>query len=250
MLRQHIKTHQLAQAARVSVQAVRDYEVGGLLPAVPRLSNGYRTYTARHLAALQTIRALIDAGYTRGEMSAIMNAIHAGSVHHALAIVDQHHADLDDRRRRMLSLESEVLHNVNADQQHIPDIPPQRIPIGSAAALVGVRPSTIRFWESLGLLAIERNASSGFREFGPSDLHRLHAIRQMRALHCSWDTIRSTLGEWKPASRPDTSVASARHVSELDHASYLNARATALVWSYARVTDDSDTQMVEAMFCG
>ena len=218
------------------------------MPPVPRLGNGYRSYSARHLAALHTIRALRAAGYTRDEMTTIMSAIHAGSIQCALAIIDRHHAAIDERRRWMLALNPEVLDMVNADQQSAAVIGSQRIPIGRAAALVGVRPSTLRFWESLGLLEIERDKSNGYREFGEIDLLRIDIIKRMRSMNCSWEMIRGTFQELEDASQSNTQRVVTRQFNELDYASCMNTRATALVWSYTNVTDDTDLRSVDAFF--
>ncbi len=48
------RTSDLAKAAQVGVQQVRNYEAGGLIPPAERAANGYRQYTRQHLVALTT----------------------------------------------------------------------------------------------------------------------------------------------------------------------------------------------------
>lgn len=47
---------ELGTAAGVDVETIRYYEKVGLMPAPERGANGYRSYTARHLAQLTFIR--------------------------------------------------------------------------------------------------------------------------------------------------------------------------------------------------
>lgn len=238
-----MKTHQLAEAAGISEQAVRDYEANNLLPLVSRLANGYRNYTARHLAALLTIRALRAASYTRAEMVTIMNALHDRSIHLALDVLDRHHADLDARRRQIV-----VPQPVNAGHWQRASTQPGSVNISQAAAVVGVRPSTLRFWESLSLLTVDRNASSGFREYDESDLDRLHAIRQMRSLDFDWETVRLMSSTRGNPQHPARRSASERQLETLGHASRDQAKATAMVWAYFLIPEDCDEDLVEAVF--
>ena len=61
-LRHALRTIDLARAAGISVQQVRNYESLGLLPPAERSKSGYRLYTECHLAALKTARGLVG-GY-------------------------------------------------------------------------------------------------------------------------------------------------------------------------------------------
>jgi DNA-binding transcriptional MerR regulator len=72
-----LRTIDLARAAGISVQQVRNYEAFGLLPPVSRSKSGYRLYTQQHLAALKTARSLV-AGYGWQRMPKIMQALHLG----------------------------------------------------------------------------------------------------------------------------------------------------------------------------
>ncbi|WP_433431929.1 MerR family transcriptional regulator [Nonomuraea sp. CA-141351] len=50
--------------------------------------------------------------------------------------------------------------------------------IGDAAAAAGLTPRALRFYEQQGLLAARRMAS-GHREYGPDDVDRLRAVREL-----------------------------------------------------------------------
>lgn len=221
-------TRDLARAARISEQAVRDYEASGLLPPVPRQENGYRAFAATHLAALCVLRGLKEAGYSRGGVTMVMQAIERGSLSPALALLDQHH--------HLLSVRRMALAQAGADQSAGSEVPSdsarRRLSIGEAAKRLGVRTSTLRFWESLGLFRVARNPANGFREFDEADIERIAGIIRMRALGISWDAIReATRAGHANVPEGGTSAIDA----DMARQSWLNARATAIVCAYAAV---------------
>ena len=63
-----MRAGQLADAAGVSVQAIRFYERRGLLPAPPRLSSGYRDYPAEMLSRVLLIKQMQGLGFTLREL--------------------------------------------------------------------------------------------------------------------------------------------------------------------------------------
>jgi DNA-binding transcriptional MerR regulator len=70
-----MKVGQLAEAAGVSVQAVRFYERKGLLPAPPRLSSGYRDYPAETVRAVQFIKQMQGFGFTLRELEGFIRLL-------------------------------------------------------------------------------------------------------------------------------------------------------------------------------
>src|SRR5215471_4298905 len=96
-VRPYLRTRDLALAGHMSVQQVRNYEASGLIPQAQRSQNGYRLYTQQHLAALQTVRSMVP-GYGWQRTPAMMQAIHRGDLAAALAIIDEHHAELAGKR--------------------------------------------------------------------------------------------------------------------------------------------------------
>src|SRR4051794_31948563 len=92
-----LRTTDLAQAAGISVQQVRNYEAGNFIPPAQRSPSGYRLYTEKHLAAIKTARSLLD-GYGWKLAREIMQAVHGGDLPTALALVDERHAELAHKR--------------------------------------------------------------------------------------------------------------------------------------------------------
>ncbi len=65
--------------------------------------------------------------------------------------------------------------------------------IGQAARAAGVPASTLRFWESQGLLRPAERTASGYRLYGPAELERLRFIRAAQQVGFRLEDIRSLL---------------------------------------------------------
>jgi DNA-binding transcriptional MerR regulator len=69
----------------------------------------------------------------------------------------------------------------------------KRITIGDAARASGVKVPTIRYYESIGLLAEPSRSEGNQRSYEPSDLRRLVFIRHARELGFDVEAIRTLL---------------------------------------------------------
>jgi|SRR5579875_2101043 len=65
--------------------------------------------------------------------------------------------------------------------------------IGELAKQVGVNVQTVRFYERRGLLPEPTRKESGYRIYGPDDLHRLRFIRHAKTLGFSLNEIATIL---------------------------------------------------------
>lgn len=74
------------------------------------------------------------------------------------------------------------------------------LPIGALARDTGVKVPTIRFYETIGLLARPDRTASNRRVYGPDTVRRLKFIRHSRELGFEVDAIRQLL---KLADHPD-----------------------------------------------
>jgi DNA-binding transcriptional MerR regulator len=168
----------LARAAGISTQQIRNYADAGILPPTPRTPAGYRRFDARHRQALLTYRALAR-GYGSDTARAVMQAVHAGDLPAALSLVDAGHAALHEQRRS-LQATGEALEAV-AEQAPDPSaVPRSGMRIGAVAALLGVRSSALRVWESAGLLAPAREPGTRYRRFGSADIRDARMISMLR----------------------------------------------------------------------
>lgn len=90
--------------------------------------------------------------------------------------------------------------------------------IGELAATAAVTTKTIRYYESIGVLAEPARTESGYRSYGPDAIERLEFIRQAQASGLALAEIRSIL-EIKDRggqSCRHTQALLARRLDELD----------------------------------
>ncbi|MFB4320442.1 MerR family transcriptional regulator [Actinomadura sp. 21ATH] len=187
----------LARIAGVSAQQIRNYADSGVLPPAPRTPAGYRRFGAAHRHALLTYRALAR-GYGWPAAREIMQAVHAGDVPAALALVDAAHAGLHEQR---LALEAtrEALEAVAGSEPEPAPSSRSVLRIGEAAARLGVRTSALRVWEAAGLITPRRDPVTGYRGFGPADVRDAQMISMLRAGRYPLAQIRPILDDLRRA---------------------------------------------------
>lgn len=233
----------LARAAGVSTQQIRNYADAGILPPTPRSPAGYRRFGTRHRDALLTYRALLPA-YGPDTAQAIMRAVHAGDLSLALTLIDAGHVALHEQR---LSLRAagealEAVAKETPDDTPQPDTSPdtpQRLRIGEVAARLGVRTSALRVWESAGLLAPEREPGTHYRWFSPADVRDARIVSILRQGHYPLPQIHAVLEGLRETGSPD-----ALRAAIAQRLAGVTARATAMLAASGRlhryVTDAPD----------
>jgi MerR family copper efflux transcriptional regulator len=103
--------------------------------------------------------------------------------------------------------------------------------IGQAAKASGVSAKMIRYYESIDLIPRSARRESGYRDYGPADIHRLAFIRRARDLGFPIERIRDLLLLWSDRRRSNAKVKSIalQHVAELkERAKALTEMADAL----------------------
>lgn len=202
--RLYLRTHDLALAGGISVQQVRNYEASGLIPKAQRSPSGYRLYTQQHLAALKTVKSMVR-GYGWQRTPAIMQALHRGDLSTALAIIDEHHAELASKRLQMeqtlLALRTLAAQSASLQSSHHF----QRVRVGEAARQVGVRVSALHFWEQQGLLHPVREQYSRYRLYDEQQMRRLRIVALLRDARYPFNVIQSVLDELA-AGRPEKAI--------------------------------------------
>jgi MerR family transcriptional regulator, copper efflux regulator len=103
--------------------------------------------------------------------------------------------------------------------------------IGQASKASGVSAKMIRYYESIGLVPRSARRESGYRDYGPADIHLLAFVRRARDLGFSIEQIGDLLRLWGDSHRCNAQVKAIalHHVSELkQRAKALNDMADAL----------------------
>lgn len=233
----------LAREAGISVQQVRNYEQAGLLPTATRSASGYREFGEAHRRALVAARALVRA-YGWDDAVTILAAVHRDDLTTAVACVDHGHAQLDRERERiqqaLQAFEVVVTHPLDADPRMaaaLDQMTRQGTPlrIGQLADLLGVRTSTLRFWEGLGLISPSREQATGYRVYDVAAARDAHLVRLLREGQFPMTIIRAALDEMhsSPDGRPERVGAElSRRKSQLHERSLARLRADATLIAY------------------
>ncbi|WP_165553998.1 MerR family DNA-binding transcriptional regulator [Kribbella capetownensis] len=233
----------LAREAGISVQQVRNYEQAGLLPPATRSAAGYREFDESHRRALASARSLVGA-YGWDDAVTIMAAVHRGNRETAVACIDRAHAQLDRERDRieqaLHAFEVVVTHPLDADPRMAAALDQMRrqsrpLRIGQLADLLGVRTSTLRFWDRAGLIRPAREQVTGYRVFDVDAARDAHLVRLLREGNFPTTIIRAALDEMhsSPDGRPERVGAELhRRRSQLHQSSWARLRADAALMTY------------------
>lgn len=163
-LKRVLTTAQLGARAGYSTQQVRDLERLGVLPPAERGENGYRRYQEVHVSALLAYRSLVRAvGPIRAR--AIMPTLLEGSLRTAAAAIDDMHAAIASDRAATLTARR-GLDLIRDEAGDVFDAQTDSMSITELGRALGVRSSTLRHWESEGLVRPDRITPQLARHYG------------------------------------------------------------------------------------
>jgi DNA-binding transcriptional MerR regulator len=176
----YVRPIDLAREHGISTQAVRNYERDGFIPLAERTPTGYRTYTDAHAAALRAYLALVP-GYGYAPSGQIMRALNAGDLDAALTAIDRGHAQLL-RDRETLDAVAQAVEHVTSDSETASHATrgTETLSIGGLAHRLGVTAATLRKWEEAGIVAPEREPTTGHRTYGANDIRDAELAHLLR----------------------------------------------------------------------
>lgn len=155
----------MARRAGCSVQQVRNLERDEVLPSTTRTPAGYRTYTEIHALAAVAYTALA-AGVGPIEAKTVMRTAHRSSIADLLSLLDAAHARLSTERRDIV-LAREAVAAISSEPIDDPRTA-DAMTISELAGALGVRTSTLRHWDSEGLLNPARSPTGRARTYTQS----------------------------------------------------------------------------------
>ncbi|ALG86659.1 MerR family transcriptional regulator [Gordonia phthalatica] len=220
-----MSTSQVAESVGCSVQQVRDLEALGVIAPAMRRDNGYRGFDAVHVRDLVAYRALAKA-VGPVESRAVMRRIRVSSTEEAVVLIADLHLTLrreidrvEAARCALRAIESEPDDGAAggaADELTITDL----------ATALGVRASTLRFWEQEGLVAPVRvrTAAGSARRYPTAAIRQARITAVLRAAGHRIPDIRAAL-----RALDDLGEASASHAALDARRADLTARLLSLM---------------------
>ena len=176
----YYSTLQVARAAGVHPNTVRQYEVWGFLPPIPRAPNGYRLYTEFHIDQMRFARTALHGGWPgrniRESALTLVRRSASGDLGGALEMAYRHLA-LVQAERAQAEGAANLLERWA--QGTAIDATAKPLRIKDAANLLGVTSDMLRSWERNGLLKVPREPHSRYRVYGAADLDRVRVIRTL-----------------------------------------------------------------------
>ena len=90
--------------------------------------------------------------------------------------------------------------------------------IGQVSKASGISAKMIRYYETIDLVPKAGRTEGGYRDYSPSDIHRLRFIRRARDLGFSFDQVRELLKLWSDKRRSSSNVkkVALEHIAELE----------------------------------
>lgn len=178
-----MKTSDLADASGYSVQQIRQLETHGVIPAATRHPNGYRRFSPEHLSALLAYRELVSA------VGAVLSREVMSEVQHlplpeSAALISGLGYSLEVERRQVLAARAAVIaiRTETETETETAAVSESRsaalgsMTITELSQALDVPSSTLRFWESVGLV----NPGRVEAQSQTARIYRTMAIRDAR----------------------------------------------------------------------
>ncbi|WP_459547116.1 MerR family transcriptional regulator [Nocardia sp. X0981] len=180
----------MARRTGYSVQQIRNLERDGVLPPVPRTPTGYRVYGEVHVWSVRAYRALA-AGAGPVEAKRILRAGREQGPSRLYELLDHAHARLD-RERRDLGFARAAARAIG--DEPVGDIrPTDAMSVSELARALGVRPSTLRHWDAMGLVVPHRAGGREARRYMPGDVRLARLVHQLRLAGYRIDALRELI---------------------------------------------------------
>lgn len=170
-----IRPVDIARKLGISTTTLRKYEEFGLTPPVPRSATGYRSYTDEHVAYFSCAREMLSAFSTK-EIARIFKAVMAKKVDDALWIANKAQTDLHGKKIIAEKIVKNLLHK---NDEKI-SVSHEKLTINDVSQKTGVPTTTIRFWEKVGLIAVQRSIENNYRLFTTEHVKQILTISALK----------------------------------------------------------------------
>jgi DNA-binding transcriptional MerR regulator len=162
----------IARRLSVSTTTLRHYEAFGMIPKVMRSPSGYRIYTDEHIAYFICIREMLHA-FTLSEIANMLKPIMGAQIDEALWMANKAQAALQDEKYVCKQIKQRFLQKKKAAAQ-------KEFSIDAVSKATGTIPSTIRYWDKIGLISTSRCAANNYRTFTQTHIDEILMIQALK----------------------------------------------------------------------
>lgn len=162
----------IARRLQVSTTTLRHYEEFGIIPPVMRSPKGYRIYTEEHIAYFICIREMMH-GFTLAEIAKMLKLVIENQHDEALWIGNKALAMLQNDRFVCEQIKKRFLQKKKTSI-------PNEFTIDTISKTTGIPPSTIRYWDRIGLISASRSASNNYRTFTQKHIDEVLMIQALK----------------------------------------------------------------------
>jgi DNA-binding transcriptional MerR regulator len=143
-----------------------------MIPPVTRAENGYRVYTDEHIAYFICIREMMH-GFTLSEISVMLKLVMAGRIDAALWHANKAQAILQNDKYVCAQIRRRFLQKKKPTSS-------TELTIEAVSKTTGILPSTIRYWDNIGLISASRNNGNNYRTFSQRHIDEILMIQAFK----------------------------------------------------------------------
>lgn len=171
----------IARKLNISTSTLRIYEDMGIIPPVKRTDSGYRIFTQIHLNYFICIRKMVK-GYSLEFTGNLLKEHMKGNSDKALWMITKSQADLYTEKMRLEKVGLNLIKNLDYKSNSIKKDKNNLMTIKEISEITDVSVTTIRYWETIGLISSVRGEGNNYRLF---DQEQIKAILIIHALKYS-----------------------------------------------------------------
>jgi DNA-binding transcriptional MerR regulator len=163
----------IARKLKISTTTLRHYEEFGMIPPVKRSQSGYRIFTAQHMAYFVCIREMMH-GFTLSEIANMLKPVLAHNIDEALWMANKAQVALQNDKYVCENIRKRFLQK----KKKITEL--QEFSIDIVSKSTGITPSTIRYWDKIGLISASRCTDNNYRVFTQTNIDEILIIQALK----------------------------------------------------------------------
>lgn len=191
----------IARKLNISTSTLRIYEDMGIIPPVKKTVSGYRIFTQVHLDYFICIRNMVK-GYSLEFTGDLLREHMKGNDHKALWMITKSQADLYAEKMRLERVGLNLIKNLNYKSSNIKKDKNNLMTIKEISKITDVSTTTIRYWETIGLISSVRGEGNNYRLFNEDQIkviliiHALKYSLKMKYNYYNMEMLKKELKEF------------------------------------------------------